>query len=278
MTLPYYEVHDGNGPHLLMVHGILSSRAQWLPNIEALKAVCKPVILELFGHGRSTSPTDDQVYRPDGYIAAFETIRSTLGIDSWMTLGYSLGAGLTLRYGLTHPTRIDAQCFTNSISAFRDESSNREFTDNAAATIRHYDNEGMAAINKIPVHPRYAKRLDERTKTALLEDADQLSPAGVARTIVYTNGYASVRSIVHNNTVPALLLCGTYEKRFHASRQYACQNMPHLDVIDLPAGHAVNAEAPQIFNKAMIEFIGKHTPPNGQQHAKSSQYSTTYTP
>ena len=74
--LPYYEVHQGNGPYLLMVHGILSSRAQWRPNLEALKEVCSPVILEPYGHGRSPSPGGAEYYRPAAYVEAFETIRA----------------------------------------------------------------------------------------------------------------------------------------------------------------------------------------------------------
>ena len=63
--LPHYEVHPGRGPHLLLVHGMLSSRAQWLPNLAALAAVCRPVTLELWGHGRSPAPADPAAYHPD---------------------------------------------------------------------------------------------------------------------------------------------------------------------------------------------------------------------
>ena len=58
MRLPYYEVHPGEGPYALFVHGFLSSRAQWLPNLNQLSTVCRPVVVELFGHGRSTSPAE----------------------------------------------------------------------------------------------------------------------------------------------------------------------------------------------------------------------------
>jgi len=34
--LLYYEVHGKQGPYLLLVHGILSSRVQWMPNLEAV--------------------------------------------------------------------------------------------------------------------------------------------------------------------------------------------------------------------------------------------------
>lgn len=258
MTLPYYEVHDGEGPPLLMVHGILSSRAQWRDNLEALAEVCRPVILELFGHGRSPSPADGGLYEPAAYCDAFEVIREELGADKWFVLGYSLGAGLTMQYCLRHPEPVYAQMFTNSTSAFADASAKAQFIDNSDALIRKYESEGMSAIDSIPVHPRNAKRLPPHVKAELLSDCGRLNPAGVARTIVHTNGHSSIRDIIHANETPALLLCGAKETRFEPLKQFAIDTMPYLEVVDLPAGHAVNAEAPTEFNAAITAFIKKH--------------------
>src|SRR6059058_4727521 len=110
----YYDVHDGTGPYMLMVHGFLSSRAQWGPNLTALAPVTRPVVLELWGHGRSPAPTDPPRYHPDAYIEAFDQLRTQLGVERWFLCGQSFGAALTLRYALTHPDRVMAQVFTNS--------------------------------------------------------------------------------------------------------------------------------------------------------------------
>ncbi|MDA0789115.1 MAG: alpha/beta hydrolase [Proteobacteria bacterium] len=254
-VLPYYEVIAGHGPPLLMVHGILSSRAQWIPNVQALRQVATPVIVELFGHGRSAAPTDPAHYDPDQYVAAFEAIRREIGADRWHVLGYSLGAGLTLRYCLTHPEHVISQMFTNSTSAFAEESVTRNIRDRAGQILEQYAREGHRAIEAIPVHPKNARRLPGPVMAALLEDCRLLDPDGVARTIVYTNGYSSVRADIGNNQVPALLLCGTFEHRFAPHRAFAERQMKHLRVTELPAGHAVNAEASDQFNAAVIEFI-----------------------
>jgi pimeloyl-ACP methyl ester carboxylesterase len=64
------DVHEGDGPFLLLVHGSL--------------------------------------YHPDAYVAAFETLRERLGASRWLVCGQSLGATLTLRYALDHPERVRA--------------------------------------------------------------------------------------------------------------------------------------------------------------------------
>lgn len=87
---------EGRGPPLLLVHGFLSSCAQWRPNLAALKQYVRPVIVELWGHGRSPAPEDPEAYRVTSYIDAFEAIRRDLGVDRWLVCGQSFGAGLTI--------------------------------------------------------------------------------------------------------------------------------------------------------------------------------------
>ncbi len=65
-----------------MLHGFLSSRAQWLLNLETLSTVCRPVATEIFGHGRSPAPHTHHEYAPERYVEAFERIREALG---WQT-------------------------------------------------------------------------------------------------------------------------------------------------------------------------------------------------
>jgi pimeloyl-ACP methyl ester carboxylesterase len=254
-VLPYYEVIAGSGPPLLMVHGFLSSRAQWLPNLDSLRQVATPVIVELYGHGRSPSPTDPAHYDPDRYVAAFEAIRKEIGVLRWHVLGLSLGAGLTLRYSLQHPENVISQMFTNSTSAFAEPGVTRNIRNNARQILEQYDRDGASAIESIPVHPRNATRLPGPVLEALLEDCRLLDPGGVARTIVYTNGYSSVREDIGLNVVPALMLCGTFERRFEPHRAFAEREMKHLRVTEIPAGHAVNAEASDEFNAAVVGFM-----------------------
>jgi pimeloyl-ACP methyl ester carboxylesterase len=97
----YYEVHPGTGPYLLLVHGFLSSRAQWRPNLATLARVSRPVVVELWGRSHSPSPDDPALYAPDMYMQLFDQLRQRLGAEHWLLCGQSFGAALTLRYALT---------------------------------------------------------------------------------------------------------------------------------------------------------------------------------
>ena len=258
MTTPSWEAHPGTGPFLLLVHGFLSSRAQWTPNLESLGAVSRPVTLELWGHGRSPTPEDDAAYTPAGYIAAMETIRGELGAESWFVCGYSLGGALTIRYALTHPERVTGHVFTNSMSAFADAALVKQWSETGQRSGDAIENGGLPAIERIPVHPRHARRLPSDMREALLRDAALLDPRGVANTIRHTTPGASVRADVAANSVPALLACGRFEKRFDPHRRFAETHMPDLRVVEMDAGHGVNMQDATRFNAAVADFIATH--------------------
>lgn len=262
MTPLRYEVHEARGhlrphrrPHLLLVHGFLTGPSQWLANLEALATVCTPVTVSLWGHAGAPSPGSPADYAPDAYVGAFEALREHLGVDRWFTLGYSLGAALTLRYALAHPDRIIAHAFTNSTSALADVEQQRAWQAGAAASAERIRRGGRAAMERIPVHPRHARRLPAPLFDALAGDAARHDPAGIAGTLQYTNPHASVRGRLAENVPPALLLCGTRERRFRPHREHLAEVMTNLRIADLDAGHGMNMEAPTDFNTALVEFL-----------------------
>ena len=230
MILPDWRVHEGNGPHLLLVHGFLSSRSQWLLNLDALAEGCTPVTVELFGHHDSPSPEDPACYEPSYYVRAFEAIRAELGVERWFLLGYSMGAGLTLRYALDHPDRVIGHLFTNSTSGLADAEGQAALRKNADASAARIRAGGQSAMHRIPVHPKHGWRLPKPVYEALVADAAHHDPEGVAGTIGITIPEISQRARLSENSRPACMIWGAKEKRFAAMAEYAAAHMPHLTV------------------------------------------------
>ena len=150
----HYDAHDGDGPFLLLVHGILSSRSQWMLNLDALATVSRPVVVELFGHGRSPSPADASAYAPQNYVREFERIREALGVERWFVCGQSLGAALTLRYVLDAPERVIAQVFTNSNSTLADASWAERVRPSMEAQAMRLEADGRRTLDEHPLKSR----------------------------------------------------------------------------------------------------------------------------
>lgn len=253
MIEPYVEIHgDASLPPLLLVHGFLSSRAQWRPNLEGLKTFCRPVIFELWGHGRSPTPDDADAYRVSSYVEIFENIRLSLGAERWWLCGQSFGAGLTLRYALVHPEHVYGQVFTNSVSGLsRPRGSDAQRHASAEALERG----GLAAIEALPFHPRHAERLASAVKAEMLEDAKKISPRSVANAIRYTVPELSMMEDIGGTVVPTLLVNGFWDKAFQPLRRAAAEHLPSLEIVDLEGGHSINAEAPDRFNAEIKRFF-----------------------
>ena len=259
MSEPYWEVRDGDGPHLLLIHGFLSSRAQWLANLDALAAVCRPVVMELYGHGRSPVPAAGRCFETGAYAGAIDRIRECLGVAEWFVCGYSLGAAISIRYALDYAERVRGHVFTNSTSAFAEASLIDAWRANAAPAAARIRSGGSAAVDALAVHPRRARRLPDELREALMRDAALLDPEGVARAFEHTMPTASVRARLSHNARPALLVCGRRERRFAPHRQHAEAVMPNLSIVDVDSGHAVNMQAAPAFNAAVAEFVREHS-------------------
>lgn len=254
---PYWELHDGGtGPYMLMVHGFLSSRAQWRANLPALKTFARPVLLELLGHGRSPAPAEPDAYAVQSYISTFEAIRSELGAERWVVCGQSFGAGLAIQYALQHPDRVMGLIFTNSISALSPPGDQeREAVQRERA--KTIEQGGKAALEELRIHPRHAKRFPEDIKAELVADADRLAPEGILRSIALTSPNLSIAHRLGEVRVPTLLVNGIWEKRFQPMREKIAAEMRGVTIADFPGGHSINIEASQGFDEAVAAFVGK---------------------
>jgi pimeloyl-ACP methyl ester carboxylesterase len=255
--MPYFETHEGAiGPHMLMVHGFLSSRSQWRINLPALKTFSRPVLLELLGHGRSPAPEAAEPYAVASYIAAFEQIRSELGAERWVVCGQSFGAGLAIQYALEHPSRVMGLVFTNSISALSPKD-DPERAQAQADRARLIEEGGRDALERLRIHPRHAKRFPAEIKAEMVADAERIAPEAILRSISLTSPDLSIAHRLGEVTVPALLVNGMWEKRFQPMRAKVAAEMPGVRVVDLEGGHSVNIEAAEGFDRAVTEFVAE---------------------
>jgi len=254
----YYQVHGDSGPYLVLLHGMLSSRAQWTRNLAELAKHTRPVVVELWGHGRSPSPAGPEQYTPEALVEQLEMIRKQLNTEQWYLCGQSFGATVTLRYSLLHPERVRAQIFTNSTSALATKDKVKDLYADVHKLSEKLIEGGQETLKKMRIHPMHAKRLPPDAHKELLADAELLNPVGVAGLFLYTSPVASVAEVVSGTRVPTLLIVGEQEQRFAPHRAYAEAHIPGLKVVGIDGGHAANIEAPEAFNAAMLDFIKQH--------------------
>ena len=57
--------------------------------------------------------------------------------------------------------------------------------------------------------------------------------------------------------VPILLANFKYEKRFQAAVATVRARHPKIEVVDMPGGHAVNIDAAEAFDTALVRFLAR---------------------
>lgn len=93
--------YEGSGPALVMIHGITSSSAEFAGVIPHLVDICRPVTIDLRGHGDSDKPASGYHYAD--YIGDLSAVIEALELDRPIVLGHSLGGIVTLFWGATNP-------------------------------------------------------------------------------------------------------------------------------------------------------------------------------
>jgi pimeloyl-ACP methyl ester carboxylesterase len=95
----------GQGPPLLLIHGIGDNSSTWLPVMSALARNHLVIAPDLLGHGQSDKPRAD--YSVAAYANGMRDLLGTLGIDRVSLVGHSLGGGVAMQFAYQFPERTE---------------------------------------------------------------------------------------------------------------------------------------------------------------------------
>ncbi len=108
----------GNGPPLLLIHGIADSSATWSPVLDLLAERHTVIAPDLLGHGDSEKPRAD--YAVGAYACGMRDLLSVLDTDRVTVVGHSLGGGIAMQFAYQFPERCERLVLVNSAGVGRD--------------------------------------------------------------------------------------------------------------------------------------------------------------
>lgn len=95
----------GEGPAILLIHGIGDSSATWADLIPRLARHHTVIAPDLLGHGASDKPRAD--YSVPAYANGIRDLMGVLGIERATLVGHSLGGGVAMQFAYQYPERTD---------------------------------------------------------------------------------------------------------------------------------------------------------------------------
>jgi pimeloyl-ACP methyl ester carboxylesterase len=109
-------LESGQGPAVVLVHGLPGSAYDWRPLPERLAAGGRRVIVyDRVGYGYSSPRGTESDYTYDQNAAELLELLETLGLSEATLVGWSYGGGVVLRAGLRDPERISRLVLLGSV-------------------------------------------------------------------------------------------------------------------------------------------------------------------
>jgi 3-oxoadipate enol-lactonase len=244
---------DGeSGPWLMLAHGLATDLTMWDELTDALKDRYRVLRYDARGHGDSAATDGD--YTLETLVADAVGILDALGIAQCHFGGLSMGGMVTLGMLLDHPRRVKSAVIADSR-----HTTTPEFTaawHERAAEVRR---DGIAAVVASTVRRWSSAGLAERNPAAIAR-----MEAMIWRTS--DDGYcgcaAALARLNYGHRLgeidrPTLLICGDEDhgappentRQMHA----AIKGSRFVEIKQ--AGHISNIEQPEVFNKAVVEFL-----------------------
>jgi pimeloyl-ACP methyl ester carboxylesterase len=103
---------EGEGPLIVLIHGITGRSHQWEPAIAQLASEHTVLAPDLLGHGESAKPRGD--YSLGAYASAVRDTMVALGYDAGTIVGHSLGGGIAMQFAYQFPERCQRLTLVSS--------------------------------------------------------------------------------------------------------------------------------------------------------------------
>lgn len=97
-------IDEGEGPAVILIHGLGSYIPAWKQNITALNKINRVVALDLPGYGKSSKEVRE--YSIPFFADVVVRLQDSLGIEKAVWAGHSMGGQIALRGALSNPDKI----------------------------------------------------------------------------------------------------------------------------------------------------------------------------
>lgn len=239
---------DAALPTIVLIHGALNDHTVWSGLIAPLAASgCNGLALDLPGHGGSGGAALPTI---DAMAAWLPALLDAAGIPSAVLAGHSMGSLIALECAARAPARVSGLALLGTTWPMR--------VSDALLTAALHDE--AAAIEMVAQWSHAstdagAATID--TTRALMRRVAAAGPDHLLHTDLNAcNAYANGAGAAAAITCPTLLILGTQDMMTPARKaRSAAAALPHAQIVEVEAGHAMLAEQPQAVLAALKNWL-----------------------
>ena len=257
INLHYEEV--GQGTPLIFVHEFAGEAASWLPQVNFFSRRYRTIAYNARGYPPSDVPEDPSAYSQMQAVDDIRGLMDALGIARAHVCGLSMGGYATLHFALNHPDRA----LSVVVGGAGYGSGDREnFKKDSEVVIKQFE-QGMPAVAKFytkgPTRVQFIEK-DPKGWQLFHDMFEAGSAKGHALTM---QGVQMKRPSVFDLgdkmekcEVPTLIITGDEDDPCLEPGIFMKRKMPRAGLFVMPkAGHTINLEDPELFNRAVLDFL-----------------------
>ena len=238
-----------SGPVVIFVHGVGSTAAIWDRQLHALSDSYRCYAIELRGNGVPEPEAAPQRITRAGFADDVLAVADAAGAQRFHLVGCSLGGVVAFELCGRAPERLISLTLVGSFAAYPNA---QEYAAKVTAQARDCgDMERFARERAKKLGMPAGERTDETIAQMAVKSVESYCASTQA---TWTGDY---REQLGSIRIPSLVICGEHDTVAppELSREIAL-GIPgaHLEILP-GAGHVANADAPQVFNALLREFL-----------------------
>jgi pimeloyl-ACP methyl ester carboxylesterase len=264
-------VAGGQGPTVLLIHGIGGDWRTWEPVLEGLAGNHRVVAVDLPGHGGSAMGHGD--YSLGGHANALRDLCGAMGIERATVIGHSLGGGIAMQFAYQFPERCERLVLVSSGGLGPDVGvvlrlatipGSELFLSLTAPAARSLVNLAASAGRALGIRPPAGAEHYARAFAALGERESRAAFLGTLRGVVGTRGQlvdARDRLYLAQHT-PTLIVWGERDAVLPVDHGYSAQEAmlgSRLEIFE-DAGHLPQLNDPDRFIAVVEDFMATTDP------------------
>jgi pimeloyl-ACP methyl ester carboxylesterase len=253
--LHMYREERGDGPPVVLVHGLRCSHVTWRHQLPALAhAGYRAVAPDLRGHGETDKPAGP--YSHELWSGDLLALLDLLELDQAVLAGHSLGGGIVQSFALQHPERVRAMVLI-STSPQRAPYVSEALRRSAEIALKEGRLPPAEASIRGRVGPGYAEAHPDEVA---IEAASMVTDAQAFGASCLGNATdRNIMSELHRFIFPVLFIAGQSDRA--DTKTNAARYREHLADIETHVlagvGHMVPMEAPEIVNPLLLAFLDR---------------------
>jgi pimeloyl-ACP methyl ester carboxylesterase len=265
-------VKVGQGPALLLLHGLGCDHSTWTPVIDSLARRYTVIAPDLLGHGQSDKPRAD--YSVGGYANGMRDLLTVLGIDKVTVVGHSFGGGIAMQFAYQFPERTERMLLvapgglgpevSPAIRAISTPGFHQVMAALTVPGVRHVGKVGLRALSRTPL--KHARDLDEVAEIydSFKDPRARHAIRHVVKAVVDWRGQIICMAdrAYLTAAMPMCVVWGRDDKVIpvrHASNAAMLAPLAQVEVIP-NAGHFPHKDHPHRFVKIVNDFVRSTQP------------------